>query len=204
MIWREKRILLIVLGLLLAANAIFFFTYRVQYQTRLNDLDERLATADAQLQSARTARIQAERQYQSYIQIQSDVKEVFDEHWSTEDARLTLMLAEIKRLGNASNLIPNAYTFDRKEVEAVAGMGTSRAHKAEIGATEVGIGFSVEGTYEQVRRLINLLELSRQFVIIDRVSLNANKGAALTLTLHVKTLFRDDAANRPRANNQRL
>lgn len=204
MIWREKRILLIILGLLLAANAIFFFTYRVQYQTRLNELDERLATADAQLQTARNSRIQAERQYQSYIQIQSDVKEVFDEHWSTEDARLTLMLAEIKRLGNASNLIPNAYTFDRKQVEAVAAAGSNRVHKADIGATEVGIGFSVEGTYEQVRRLINLLELSRQFVIIDRVSLTANKGAALTLTLHVKTLFRDDAANRPRAKNQRL
>src|SRR5438874_2592741 len=32
MIWREKRILLIVLGLLLAANTVFFFTYRVRYE----------------------------------------------------------------------------------------------------------------------------------------------------------------------------
>ena len=31
MIWREHRILLIVLGVLFIANAIFFFTYRVQY-----------------------------------------------------------------------------------------------------------------------------------------------------------------------------
>ncbi|MEA2489631.1 MAG: hypothetical protein QOH21_1423 [Acidobacteriota bacterium] len=203
MIWREKRILLILLGLLLAANAIFFFTYRVQYQTRLTDLDERLDTADKQLESARAARLQAERQYQSYIQIQNDVKEVFDEHWSTEDARLTLMLAEIKRLGGASNLVPRSYAFDRKAVESAPTV-SGRTRKAEIGATEVGVGFSVEGSYEQVRRLINLLELSRQFVIIDEIALNANKGQALTLTLHVKTLFRDDAAARPRVNNQRL
>src|SRR5205807_1245036 len=39
MIWREKRILLIVLGVLLLANTIFFFTYRVQYVSRLEDLD---------------------------------------------------------------------------------------------------------------------------------------------------------------------
>ena len=35
MIWREKRVLLIVLGVLLAANTVFFFTYRVQYKNRL-------------------------------------------------------------------------------------------------------------------------------------------------------------------------
>ena len=39
MIWREKRTLLFVLGAALLANAIFFFTYRVQYENRLRALD---------------------------------------------------------------------------------------------------------------------------------------------------------------------
>jgi hypothetical protein len=210
MIWREKRILLIVLGLLLAANAIFFFTYRVQYQSRLGDLDARLDTAGQQLATARAARVQAEQQYQGYMRIQQDVKEVFDEHWSTEDERLTLMLAEIKRLANASNLVPRSYAFDRKPVESVFRGGAGRTRKADVGAMQVGVGFTVEGSYEQVRRLINLLELSQQFVIIDRVGLQAREnpgdgpGQALSLSLHVKTLFRDTTTAVQRAANQRL
>ena len=50
MIWREKRVLLIVLGLLLLANTIFFFTYRVQYVSRLQDLDARQEQTQTKLE----------------------------------------------------------------------------------------------------------------------------------------------------------
>ncbi|HEY0141189.1 MAG TPA: hypothetical protein VGF48_09850 [Thermoanaerobaculia bacterium] len=203
MIWREKRILLIILGLLLAANAVFFFTYRVQYQSRLDELDERLAQADEQLRTARSARLTAERQYLSYRQTEADVKQVFDEYWSTEEQRLTVLLAEVKRLAQASSLVPKSYTFDRKAVDKQPGRGNRVA--TEIGASEVGVGFSVQGTYDQVRRLINLLELSRQFVIIDRIGLQSAQEQGLTLSLHIKTLFRDEnALARERASRQRL
>ena len=59
MIWREHRVLLIALGALLLANAIFFFTYRVQYEARLSALDTRLTQAEDQLQQARTRRMAA-------------------------------------------------------------------------------------------------------------------------------------------------
>lgn len=203
MIWRERRVLLIILGVLLAANAIFFFTYRVQYQSRLDALDQRLAQADEQLRAARTARLTSERQYQSYRQTGSDVKQVFEEYWSTEEQRLTVLLAEVKRLAQASSMVPKSYAFDRAAVAKQEGRRGRAA--AEIGATEVGIGFSVTGTYDQARRLINLLELSRQFVIIDQIGLQSEQGQELTLNLHIKTLFRDETAlARERAGRQRL
>lgn len=203
MIWREKRVLLIVLGVLLAANTIFFFTYRVQYQSRLDELDARLEESDAAFRQAQAARVAAERQYQSYKKTQVDVAEVFNEHWSTQGERLTIMLAEVKRLAEASNLVPRTIAFDRKEVQKAATIGRNAAPRKPIGATEVGVGFAVEGTYEQARRLINLLELSRQFVIIDQISLQARDGQALTLSLHMKTLFRDNtSAPAPVAGNR--
>ena len=203
MIWREKRVLLIVLGVLLAANTIFFFTYRVQYQSRLDDLDARLEESDAALRQAQAERLRAERQYQSYRKTQVDVAEVFNDHWSTQGERLTLMLAEVKRLAEASNLVPRTIAFDRKEVQKAATIGRGGAPRKPIGATEVGVGFSVEGTYEQARRLINLLELSRQFVIIDQITLQARDGQTLTLSLHMKTLFRDNTgAPAPVAGNR--
>ena len=191
MIWRERRVLLIILSVLLLANAVFFFTYRVQYQRRLDALDEQLAQNEAQVDRARNARLKAERTYQAYRQIEHDVQQVFDEHWSTQHARLTALIGEVKRLAIASNLVPKSYSFGQMAAAAPGAAATSRRSQP-IGVTEVGITFEVAGTYEQVRRLINLLELSRQFVIVDQIALGAREGNALTLRLHLKTLFRDE------------
>lgn len=207
MIWREKRVLLIVLALLLAANTVFFFTYRVQYQQRLDALEERRETAENQLEAARAARLGAEQQFASYRKIELDVRRVYDEYWSTQDERLTPMILEVKRLAVASGIVPSTISFSQVDIDArqiVSGAtsasgattGASR-RKTPIGVNEVGIAFSVDGTYEQVRRLINLLELSNQFVIIQQLALSSRDGQMLNLTLHVKTLFRD--ANPPAA-----
>jgi hypothetical protein len=192
MIWREKRTLLIILGVLLAANTMFFFTYRVQYQSRLDALDTRMDEVQRDLDAARNGRIQAERTIASYKKVEADVAEVFDEHWSTQRRRLTLMIAEVKRLAVASSLVPASYSFEKGASKAVT---TGSRSKEALGASEVGVAFTVKGSYQQARRLINLLELSRQFVIIDSIGLAAGESDTLTLNLHLKTLFRDDPAD---------
>lgn len=189
MIWRERRTLLLLLAALLLGNIIFFFTYRVQYQSRLDDMDARLAQAEGQLARSKQARADAEHAIQSYRRVEKDVQTVFDEHWSTQPRRLTLMIAEVKRLAEASNAVPRTLSFDRTDSVNTEGKGQG---KESIGAREVGIGFSVVATYDQARRMINLLELSQQFVIIDRISLSAAEGSALSLNLHIKTLFRTE------------
>jgi len=182
MIWREKRTLLLILGVLLAANTIFFFTYRVQYQNRLQGLDERRDQAEERLKVARAARAAAEQRYASYGKIQSDVQSVYSDEWSTEARRLTALITEVKRLAVASQLVPPSYSFTRME---------QKVKGSETGAKTVGIAFTVRGNYQQVRRLINLLELSRQFVIIGQISLSSADNQVLTMNLYLKTLFRD-------------
>ena len=189
MIWREKRILLIVLGLLLLGNIVFFLTYRVQYQSRLDEMDERLAQAEGQLDKTRRARTQAELSVQAYRKVERDVQLVFDETWSTQPRRLTAMIAEVKRLAVASNAVPRSLAFGRDEAKEKN--EPTRRHRA-VGAREVTIAFSVEATYDQVRRMINLFELSNQFVIIDEITLAAADQNRLNLNLRIKTLFRDE------------
>lgn len=193
-IWRERRVLLIILGVLLLANTVFFFTYRVQYQSRLDALDTRLAEVEQELAQARNARVQSEQTLQAYRKVQNDVAAVFAEHWSTQAQRLTALITEVKRLAVASGLVPPTYTFARGAVRAEPLPGGRRLREG-VGANEVGITFTVNGSYEQVRRLINLLELSRQFVIIERISLTTADERTLTLSLGLKTLFRDDQTN---------
>jgi len=205
MIWREKRVLLIVLGLLLLANTIFFFTYRVQYVSRLHDLDARQAQSEAQLEQARNVRVTAEQQLAAYKKVQADLQVLYNERWSTPMQRLTLLIDEVKRLAAASHLQPPSYGFTTAESKPLAGATSAPSTKGSIGTTTVGIAFTVQGTYEQVRRLINLLELSDQFVIIDGISLASNGTATdkiLTLNIRLKTLFRDTRTNAPAANRQ--
>ena len=185
MIWREKRILLIVLGLLFAANTVFFFTYRVRYEERLKDLDERLAQSEARLAQARQTRVTAERRVAAVHRTERDVRDVYDKQWSTESARLTALISEVEHLAAASQLIPPSKSFAR----TVTAPQTQK--RGRVAAEVVGINFTVHGTYQQVRRLINLLELSRQFVIIDQITISTAENQQLTMTLQLKTLFRD-------------
>jgi Tfp pilus assembly protein PilO len=191
MIWREKRVLLIVLGLLLAANAVYFLTYRVQYQNRLDALEARADQAQAELERTQEARLKSEQTLQSYKKVENDVLVIFDEHWSTQPQRLTALIGEVKRLAVASSLIPTSYTFTQSATKPVSTITTGRRRNETLGASEMRITFAVVGTYAQARRLINLLELSRQFVIIEGVSLSSADAQTLTLSLQLKTLFRD-------------
>jgi hypothetical protein len=198
MIWREKRILLIVLGVLLLANTFFFFTYRVQYVSRLQDLDATKDQAQGRLQQARRARITAEEQLAAYKKVQNDLQVLYNERWATPMQRLTTLIDEVKKLSAASHLEPPSYAFSSSETKTTNVKGS-------VGTTTVGITYTVQGTYEQIRRLINLLELSDQFVIIDGINLVSNGVAAdktLTLNIRLKTLFRDTRGIAPTANRQ--
>ncbi|HEY8131366.1 MAG TPA: hypothetical protein VII12_05705 [Thermoanaerobaculia bacterium] len=186
MIWRENRVLLAVLAALLVANAIFFFTYRVQYESRLRALDDKLKSTEDQLQRARNKRMSAEQQLASYRKAQTDLQMLYNNRWATEAQRLTALIHEVKRLGTLTQLDPNAMSFSRiqdREVQRSGGIGTNT----------VVITFTVHGSYQQVRRLINAIELSNQFVIIDAINLASGGGtdSNLTLNLRLKTVFRE-------------
>ena len=186
MIWRENRVLLSVLAALLVVNAIFFFTYRVHYESRLRALDDKLKSTEDQLQRARNKRMSAEQQLASYRKAQTDLQMLYNNRWATEAQRLTALIHEVKRLGTLTQLDPNAMNFSRvqdREVQRSGGIGTNT----------VVITFTVHGSYQQIRRLINAIELSNQFVIIDAINLATGGGADsnLTLNLRLKTVFRE-------------
>jgi Tfp pilus assembly protein PilO len=182
-IWREKRILLISLGVLLLANALFFLTYRVRYEQRLKNQATRQHQAEARLQEARARRVAAERQFASVRQIQRDIQSIYDDRWSTEKERLTELIVEVQKLVAASGLTPRSYGFNEQ------------LEKKDVGTRSVAIVFGVQGTYQQIRRFINLTELSQQFMSIDQLSL-ASAGAdpnQLALNIRIRTLFREAA-----------
>jgi len=196
MIWREKRLTLIILGVLLAANTIFFFTYRVQYENRLRSLDDQRDTVKAELDAARHSRVVAEQQLAGYHKVEKDIRQIYDDEWSTQNERLTPFIGEVMRLATSSQLVPRSYAFGGSQTKGVA-------KTAAANAVEVSIGFPVQGTYQQIRTLINRLETSEQFIIIDQITLGSESGDKLNMTIRLKTLFRGTGPG-PRTSNQEL
>ena len=188
MIWREHRILLGVLAALLVANAIFFFTYRVQYETRLSAMDARLHQAEGDLLRARNKRVSAEQSVTNYKQVQTDLQTLYNSRWATEPERLTRLYTEIKKLAADSQIgMPRSFSFGRTEDREMQKSGG-------VGSVTVTIVFNAQGSYQQLRRLINRLELSNQFVIIDALSIGSGSSPDnLTVSVRLKTLFREPA-----------
>jgi alpha-galactosidase/6-phospho-beta-glucosidase family protein len=179
-IWREKRALLIVLAVLLAVNVAFFVTYRVRYQQRIADLDQKLADRQNALARMRTDHATAVKTFEDYRRMVQDIQTVYNDYWSTPDQRLTALIVEIKRLATQSRLIPQSTAYNSQSKK-----------KEEFGTTSLQIIFSVQGPYQNVRQLINLLELSKQFVTIDSISINSSASDKLILNLQLRTLFHD-------------
>ena len=197
MMWREHKIPLVIMAVLLLGNIFFFFTYRVQYTNRLSDLDNRMEDAQKRLQEAQRARAAADQQLASYDRLRQELQSLYDERWSTQAERFPRLFEEVKRLANASNFDARSFAFSRTEAQSSKDTGIE-------GNTVVNVSFTVQGTYDQARRLINLLELSNQFVIIDGISLGGGSDPKnLTLNIRLKTLFRDpNAISARRANKQ--
>lgn len=180
MIWREKRVLLIILGLLLAVNIAFFLTYRVRYQQRVESLNASLDAANVQLEAARKRKAAAQQTLSGYKETTAAIQHIYNNIWSTPQRRLTAMILEIRDLEQRSRMIPRSTTFSQT------------AEKKEFGTTAMSMTFAVQGTYAQVRQLINLLELSNHFVVIDQITLaDAANEQLLNLNIGIRTLFHE-------------
>lgn len=186
MIWREKKWLLVSLGAFLLANLLYFVTYRIRYEERVADLDRRLEEAQDQLQKARNERAAAEQELLAYQDAVKDIEVVYADWWSTAERRLAPLIVEIRQLAARSDLRLRAINYDHTQ------------QKSELGASFFGISFAVQGSYAQIRRLINLIEISRQFVVIDEISLSGDPAGSnpTQMNLRLKTLFRATPSRR--------
>ncbi|HEY0787403.1 MAG TPA: hypothetical protein VGE86_02080 [Thermoanaerobaculia bacterium] len=186
MIWKERRWLLLVLGALLLANLLFFVTYRVRFQQRVEALDVRLDQTREQLSGARAARTAAEKELAVYRQIITTLDTVYDDWWGSPQDRLAPLLIELRSLAKRSGLVPRSISYSQAEA------------RKEGDTSSLTIAFGVAGSYDQIRRLINLLELSDQFVIIDEITLGQGNDQTLHLNIRLRTLFNAGPAPAPR------
>ena len=176
-IWRRGLVLWLPALLLFLANAVALAVFPLRFAGRTAVSGEEIGEARAELSELRQERLDLEGEALALAGARTAVNDLYQERLSTESARLTRVIAEVKDLATRAGLRPTAISYPSEPIE-------------ELGLRERSFVFGVEGTYADLRKLINLLELSDSFLILDQVGLTGAAGAGrLSIRLRLSTLF---------------
>jgi type IV pilus assembly protein PilO len=182
-IWRQRLWVWVPALVFFAANAVAWGVYRFGYADRNLSLAEDLGRQkqEAKQQTAEAARLK--NLWDLAQSNQDQVKQLYQEHFSTRRRRLTEVTAEVKSLAEKAGMRPKALSYPEQEIQA-------------YGLVKRSFVFSVEGTYLDLRKFINLLELSDSFLTLESMALagGGGKGQELRIDLTLSTLFAKEGA----------
>lgn len=153
-------------GLVLASQASF---REGRVERRRAELDLLESSRSVLAESVESARINQER-----------VDEFYVSELSTESQRVTQIIAEVKTLARRAGLEPTVISYPDERLR-------------QYNLVKRSIVFAVEGTYVELRRFINFLELSEFFLTLEEIQLGSGgQGAELRINLKISTLFAEE------------
>jgi len=184
-LWRERWRLWAPALAFFLLNLGVLAVYRVRYAGDVALLDDRLARTSTQLAALAGERRELEAGRERALTTRAAITELYRDRFATEKERLTKMIAEVKALAARAGLVPSAISYP---VESLA----------DYGLVKKSVVFGVEGTYRELRQLINLLELSSSFLTLEGVSLGAaGPQGSLRINLRISTFFSQGSAAAP-------
>jgi type IV pilus assembly protein PilO len=194
-IWRLRLWVWVPALVFFLANATAYVVYRFGFADRVESLDASLEERQKELAPLATERARLERLIQRSQRNDVEIRRLYEERFSTRSQNLTRITREFHRLARAAGLEeleePQTVSYPQREIE-------------EYGLVKRSIVFSVDGTYLELRKFINLLEISESFLTLEEVTLageEAEQGPELHIRLVLSTLFarEDGSAEAPAA-----
>lgn len=182
-VWRSKLWWWLPALVFLGANLILLSAYRLVYAGQSQLRLARIERGQTELAELRQRRQRQERDLERLQASREAVDAFYLERLASEDERLTAILAEVRELADRAGLRPTSFRYGREEIEA-------------HGLLRRSIEFNVEGSYLQFRRLVNMLELTDSFLVLEEVSLRGSDdaGKELRIGLRLSTLFADSGS----------
>ena len=182
--WREHSWVwwLPLVFVLLCLGGVFY--YQVTFAGQLDKLESRYSDRAEQLERHRQEVKRAELFLVRVAEQDRQVGTLYRDHFATEGERFTRVLREIRTLARRAGLDPRSFSYPGGEIDAYE-------------LNRLGIRFSVDGTYDQLRTFINFLELTDQFLTLESVTLAGGKGdrdARLQLRFGASTMFAQNNA----------
>jgi len=158
-IWRQRLWVWIAPLAFVTVGTIGLLVYEVAYSNRVKTLELDLRDQRRELADAHAARLHATELMRQARVNRERIVQLYDEHFSTRRRRLTGVTAEVKDLAKRAGLVPRAISYPEEQIQ-------------QYGLIKRSFVFSVEGTYADLRKFINLLELSDSFLTLEDASLN--------------------------------
>lgn len=193
-IWRRRLWVWVPALVFFLANATAFTVYRFGFSDRVHSLEEDLDREHRELAPLASRRQELERLLALSRRNQQEIARLYSESFATRSQRLTAVTAEVKSLARKAGLDPQTLTYPEQDIE-------------EYGLVKRSFAFPVEGTYLELRRFINLLELSSSFLTLEEVQLAGGGGdeesGELRMTLRLSTLFALEPGAAPPAGASR-
>jgi len=161
---------------LFALGALLFYRAALADDAELGQA--RLARRRGEVEEQRSERARVSAYLEKANALENGMGSFFGVRLASEADSLTRIIAEIKSLSEQAGLLPQSISYDRETVE-----GEDVLRRT--------VTFSVEGTYDELRKLINFLELSDSFLILEEVTLRGDDEgeSELRIDLRISTLF---------------
>lgn len=176
-LWRrELRIWVPPVALLVLALGAWVF-YRVRLADELESGRRGVAGLEEELAARTAEREQLEAVATAAKRNQARLVEFYGERLGTQGERFTSILSEVRTLARQAGLDPRAFQYPEEPVE-------------ELGLVQRSIVFRVDGSWQELRRFIRLLEQSPSFLVLQEVSLSgSSRDDDLRIALTLSTLF---------------
>ncbi len=177
-VWRQNLRVWVPALAFFALNLTLLSTYRLVLVGYAEAREQSYARSAAELERARTLRARLEGLVAAGLEERREIEEFYFQRLATERQRLTEVIAEVKELARACGLTPTVINYHRDPI-------------LEYDLAKQSIVFAVTGSYLSLRKLVNLLELSDLFLILEQVSLSerGGEGATLRINLQIAAVF---------------
>ncbi|MDH3743492.1 MAG: hypothetical protein OES47_00145 [Acidobacteriota bacterium] len=170
-IWVPGLVFLLLNGALLLA-------YRVALAEEADMGRARLARRADELDALREERRSLADVLERAAEIEKGLDDFYTLRLATENVALTRIIAEVKDLSRRAGLVPAQIDYAKETFK-------------EEDLLRRSIEFPVDGDYAALRRLVNFLELSDSFLVLESVGLRGENEntLALNISLQIATFF---------------
>jgi hypothetical protein len=160
-IWSQRLHIWLPAAIFFSANLVALGVYRFGYANGVGSLKERLQQVQAEQRSREADHHRREALLQQAMVNRKRIDALYNESFSTRKRRLTGITAEVEALAERAGLEPRTFNYPEQEIEG-------------YGLTKRSFVFSVSGSYLDLRKFINLLEVSDSFLTLEAVT--ASRG----------------------------
>jgi len=176
-LWRQRAWVWVPALVFFLANLTAWSVYQLGYAANLKSLEGELTSQKHELATLKGRQAEADSLLRRADLNRQRVAALYEESFSTRKRRLTEVTAELIDLARRAGMTPTSLSYPEQEIQ-------------DYGLIKRSFVFTVNGTYLELRKFIDLLELSDSFLTLENVQLSQDpKGSELRISLRLSTLF---------------